>query len=48
MSIESDSFNKRAWVVDAERTIFQGWNEARKRTPIFVPDAIVKVALRAN
>jgi len=48
MSIANDWFNTRAWAVDAERPIFQGWNEAQKRTLIFVPNAIVPVAGTAS
>jgi hypothetical protein len=31
-----------------KNSLFQGWNEAQKRTPIFVPNAIVAVAGTAS
>src|ERR1035441_8678405 len=38
----------RAWVVSQRKTVFQLWNEAQKRTLIFVPGPSLKVRIRVS
>jgi len=40
--------NMRAWVVLRCKMVFQGWNEAQKRTLIFVPRPIVMARIRVS
>ncbi len=49
MSIENDWFNNASFgSFMLKDRFFQGWNEAQKRTLIFVPNSIVALAGTAS